>query len=346
MSEINVASAHRERTAEIRSAPTLVAQACLSVAENPTTSRTPRAGRIPHLPRILASGVVVVAAVGYVVFVTSTRIDRASLSTLVIDKTGVTALKSKPVESEFVSPQKSAYAAVKSAGASDPDGTGGYGKEWSGSTASGDAATQLVELLPTSAQARSVRAEAEAAYTDASALKAAHTTVTAHFTVPTLAGSFGVSFATAASSTTGATTGTAIVFSQGRAVAVEYLQSSTGGLSRADATTMARAEDTLLEKKEPSYSLTQTTRPLTLSVVYFLVSLLIAGLILLVPDLVRRRRTRRQERREEQARREYRARGAKSLRRRRQPAWAQRARSTGSSGPAKRVRRPFETRRH
>ena len=91
-------------------------------------------------------------------------------------------------------------------------------------------------ILPTSAQARLVRAEAEAAYSDKSSLQAAHITVTAHFSVPTVAGAFGVSVATAKSSTTSATTGTAIVFQQGRVVAVEYLQSSTGGLSRADAT--------------------------------------------------------------------------------------------------------------
>ena len=265
------------------------------------------------------------------VFVKSTRVDRASLSTLVIDRTGATALKSKPVESELVSPQKSAYAAVKKAAATDPDATGGYGKEWRGSTASGAAATQLVELLPSSAQARTVRAEAEAAYTDAASLKAANTTVTGHFTVPAAANAYGVSFATAASSTTSATTGTAIVFQQGRVVAVAYLQSSTGGLSRTDATTMARAEDALLEREEPSFSLTQTTRPLALSVLYFLVTALVAGLILLLPVLLRRRRARRQARREEQARREYRARGAKSLQRRRQPAWAQKARSAGSN---------------
>jgi hypothetical protein len=274
---------------------------------------------------------VVVGAVGYVVFVKSTRVDRAGLSALVVDRTAVTALRSKPVESEVVAPQKSAFAAVKKAAATDPDGTGGYGKEWSGSTASGDAATELVEILPSSAQARSVRAEAEAAYSDASSLKAAHTTVTAHFTVPALpGGAFGVSFATAKSSTTSATTGTAIVFQQGRVVAVEYLQSSTGGLSRTDATTMARAEDALLARNEPSFSLTQTTRPLALSVVYVLVTLLVAALILLIPGLVRRRRARRLARREEQARYEYRARGGKAMRRRRQPAWAQRARSAGS----------------
>jgi hypothetical protein len=272
----------------------------------------------------------VVAAVGYVVFVKSTRIDRSSLSALVIGQTGVRALHSKPVESELVSPQKSAFAAVKKAAASDPAGTGGYGKEWSGSTASGDAATELVELLPSSAQARLVRAEAQAEYSDASSLKAAHTTVTAHFTVTTVAGAFGVSFATAKSSTTSATTGTAIVFQQGRAVAVEYLQSSTGGLSRTDATTVARAEYALLERNEPGFSMTQTTRPLVLSVVYGLVALLVAGLILFLPGQVRRRRARRQARLEEQARYEYRARGGKAMRRRRPPAWAQRARSAGS----------------
>jgi hypothetical protein len=186
--------------------------------------------------------VVVVAAVGYVVLVKSTRIDRTSLSALVIDRTGVTALKSKPVDSAFVSPKKSAFAAVKKAATSDPDETGGYGKEWSGTTASGDAATQVVEILPTSAQAKVARAEAEAEYSDATSLKAADTTVTAHFAVPGVAGAFGVGVATAKSSTTSATTGTAIVFQQGRVVAVEYLQSSTGGLSRADATAIARSE--------------------------------------------------------------------------------------------------------
>jgi hypothetical protein len=306
----------------------LAAQAYLPVAENPTRS-TPR-WRPLHLPRVLAAAVVVVAAVGYVVFVKSTRIDRSSLSALVIGQTGVRALHSKPVESELVSPQKSAFAAVKKAAASDPAGTGGYGKEWSGSTASGDAATELVELLPSSAQARLVRAEAQAEYSDASSLKAAHTTVTAHFTVTTVAGAFGVSFATAKSSTTSATTGTAIVFQQGRAVAVEYLQSSTGGLSRTDATTVARAEYALLERNEPGFSMTQTTRPLVLSVVYGLVALLVAGLILFLPGQVRRRRARRQARLEEQARYEYRARGGKAMRRRRPPAWAQRARSAGS----------------
>jgi hypothetical protein len=323
-------AAHREHTAEVRIAPTFAPQAYLAVAEKPTTRSRLRSRPIAVLPRVLTSVVVAVAAVGYVVFVKSTRFDRTSLSALVIDRTGLAALKAKPVDSEFVSPKTSAFAAVKKAAASDPDETGGYGKEWSGSTASGDAATQLVEILPTSAQAAVARAEAEAEYSDATSLKAAHTTVTAHLTVPGVPGAFGVGIATAKSSTTSATTGTAVVFQEGRVVAVEYLQSSTGGLTHADATAVARAEHSLLERSEPGFSLTTTSRPLGLSMLYGLVTLLAAGSILLVPRLVRRRRDRRQARREEQARYEYRARGGKAMRRRRPPAWAQRARSAGS----------------
>jgi hypothetical protein len=320
----------REHTAEMWIAPTLAAQACIVVAEKPTTPSRARARDYGHLPRLIAAAVVVLAAIGYVVFVKNTRTDGTSLSALVIDQTGVTALKSKPVDSEFVSPKKSAFAAVKKAAASDPDETGGYGKEWSGTTASGNAATQLIEMLPTKAEATLTRTEAEAEYTDAASLKAAHTTVTARFSVPGVVDAFGVSVAMAKSSTTSATTGTAIVFQQGRVVGVEYLQSSTGGLSRADATAIARDEHALLERSEPGFSLTQTTRPLALSVVYGLVTLLVAGLILIVPRLVRRRRARRQARRVEQARYEYRARGGKAMRRHRPPAWAQRARSAGS----------------
>src|ERR1019366_6897765 len=95
------AAALREHTAEIRRAPTLAQQACFAVAEKPTTRSRPRERELGYLPRVLATVVVVVAAVGYVVLVKSTRIDRTSLSALVIDRTGVTALKSKPVDSAF-----------------------------------------------------------------------------------------------------------------------------------------------------------------------------------------------------------------------------------------------------
>jgi hypothetical protein len=283
--------------------------------------------RVARTPQLVAALIVVVSVVGYVLFVQSSHIDRKHLSSLVIEHTGVKALKPKPVEAQIVPPAKSAFAEMKKAAVKDASQTGGFGKEWSGSTASGDAATQLIELLPTSAQAKTVRSEAVAEYTDSKALKA-DTTVTSRFTLPTVPGSFGVSFVTAKSSTTTAASGTAIVYRIGRAVAVEYTQSSTGGLTRADATTIANAEHALLERSEADFTMVVRARPFWPSVVYALATLVIVGLILIIPGWVSRRRIRQQARRDARARYEYRARGGKAMRRRRPPAWAQPGRRT------------------
>jgi len=279
--------------------------------------------RVALIPRLVVALIVVVSVVGYVLFVQSSHVDRQRLSSLVIEQTGVKALKPKPVEAENVSPAKSSFAEMKKAAVTNPSQTGGFGKEWSGSTASGDVATQLVELLPTSAQAKTVRAEAVAEYTNSKTLKAADTTVTSRFTLPTLSGASGVSFVTAKSSTAAASSGTAIVYRIGRAVAVEYVQSSTDGLSRADATTIAEAEHALLERGEADFTMVVTSRPFWPSAIYVLATLVVVGLILIVPGWVVRRRIRKQAKREDQARYEYRARGSKALRRRRPPAWAQ-----------------------
>jgi hypothetical protein len=211
-------------------------------------------GLFARIPRLVAAVILCFSLVGYALFVHDSHIDRNHLSSLVIKHTGVQALKPKPAESETVAPAKSAFAEMKKAVANDPSGTGGYGKEWGGSTASGDAATLLVELLPSAAQAELVRSEAVAAYSNTKTLKAAHTTLTSRFTLSTVSRAFGVSFITAKSSTTSATSGTAIAFRIGRVVAVEYMQTSTGGLTRADAVKIAGAEHSLLEQSEADFS--------------------------------------------------------------------------------------------
>jgi hypothetical protein len=282
--------------------------------------------RFLKLPRVLAAVVVIVSGVGYVVFVKSSNIDRTHLASLVIQCTGVKTLKAKSVESQLVTASKSGFSEMKKAAATDPTETGGYGKVWSGSTASGDVVTELIVFLPTTSEAKLVRAEAVAEYSNTKDLKAAHTTLTSRFTLPSASGAFGARFVTAKSSTTGAGSSTAIVFQFNRAVAVEYAESTTGGLTQANAITIAKAEHTLLEQREPGFSIVQTIRPLELSVIYGLVSLVAIALVLVVPGWIRRRRLRRVARRDEQARYEYRARGGKQMRRRRPPAWAQRAR--------------------
>jgi hypothetical protein len=281
---------------------------------------------VARIPLLMVALVIVFSAIGYVMFVQDSHIDQRRLSALVIEQTGVKALKPKPANAQLVPPAKSQFAAMKKAAQIDPSQTGGFGKEWSGSSASGDAATQLIELLPSSAQAETVRSEAVANYTDSKSLKAADTTVTSRFTLPTVSGSVGVTLDTAKSSTTAASTGIVIVYRIGRAVAVEYVQSATGGLTRADATRMAKAEHALLERKEADFTMVVTSRPFWSSAIYVLATFVVAGMILIIPEWVGRRRIRRQARRDAQARYEYRARGGKNMRRRRPPAWAQTAR--------------------
>jgi hypothetical protein len=282
-------------------------------------------------PQLVAALILVASVVGYVLFVQSSHIDRTHLSSLVIEHTGVGALKPKPAESELVAPAKSSFAEMKKAWSVDPSQTGGYGKEWGGSTASGDAATQLIQLLPSSTEAKLVRSEAVAEYSDTKTLKAAHTTLTSRFTLPKVSGAFGLNFVTAKSTTTSAASGIAIVYRIGRVVAVEYVQSSTRGLTRADATTIADAEHALLERAEANFSMVVTSRPLWPSVIYVLATLALMGLVLIVPRWVHRRRIRHQARRNAQARYEYRARGGKALRRHRPPEWAQPARRLRST---------------
>jgi hypothetical protein len=277
-------------------------------------------------PRLVAVLIAAVSAVGYVHFVQTSHLDRKGLASLLIEHTGIKALKSKPVQSEVVDPLKSAFAALKASAKRDPADTGGFGEEWSGSKSSGDAATLLVEFLPTSSQAIVVRTQALAEYTNQKTLKAADTTVTARFTLPQVAGARGISYLTVKSSTTGATSSSSIVFQFDRAVAVVYLQTSSNGLGRADAEELATSEYALLERREPGFSIMATDRPVEATLIYALVTITLVALILTIPGLVRRRKIRRQKRQDERARYEYRARGAKSLRRRRPPSWAQRAR--------------------
>ncbi len=134
-------------------------------------------------------------------------------------------------------------------------------------------------------------------YSDTKTLKAVHTSLTSRFTLPAVPGSFGATFVTTKSSTTAAASGTAIVYQVGRVVAVEDIRSSSGGVTRADATSLANAEHTLLEHSEADFSLVETSRPLRLSVIYVSASLVLIGPIFVVPRGVGRHRIRQQVRR-------------------------------------------------
>ena len=79
--------------------------------------------------------------------------------------------------------------------------------------------------------------------------------------MPRLPDSSGSAYAEAASSTSVAGNGYAIVFRVGRTVVSELVQGGTGGLDQRDAEAIARSEGSLLERVEPGFTLTVTTRP-------------------------------------------------------------------------------------
>ncbi len=116
-------------------------------------------GLSARIPQLAIALTVVASVVGYLLLVQNSQIDRKHLSALVAEHTGVQTLKPTPVASELVAPAKSEFTEVKKAWSIDPSQTGGYWKERSGSTASGDAATQLVEVPPRSTQASLVRSD-------------------------------------------------------------------------------------------------------------------------------------------------------------------------------------------
>jgi len=83
----------------------------------------------------------------------------------------------------------------------------------------------------------------------------------------------------------------------------------------------------LLSNEEPGFSIAVTRVPLEASLVYAGVALVLAALALLAPEWVRqwggRRRQLRHEREVRRAREQYLARGRRTVRRQKAPAWSQ-----------------------
>ena len=172
-----------------------------------------------------------VGAVGYVVFVKRTQLETSRLSQLLIVHPGVAGLDAKAKQFELVPGSSSSYATVKKSAKSDPDETGGVARLWEGSSSSHNALTLLVNLLPDTAAARSTRAEAAAADLGPSSYSSEHLTFTNRFGVPGVPGALGSAYAEAASSTSVAGHGYAVVFRVGRTVVSELVQGGTSTLT-------------------------------------------------------------------------------------------------------------------
>lgn len=264
----------------------------------------------------------VLAAVGYLLFVKQTVVEPSRAGALIVDRTGLSQLPGRPSHSEVVPADGSSLKAVKDAARDDR--TAGYVKVWSGKSSTGEEASILVAALPTIGQAKKAQSEADGQYLHMSAaeLTSDHLSVSGRFGVPGVPGAAGVAYSIAKSSTTKAGTLDAVVLRQGRIVAVGYIESTSKGLVPADVQRLARAEDSRLAAVGPAFTQVGTTWPLVTSLVYWAVALVVALAVPLVPEGLARRRHRRERRRAERARYEYRARGRKDVRRHRAPEWA------------------------
>lgn len=285
----------------------------------------------PRARTIASAGLLVVALVGYLVFVSSTKADTTRISGLVITQPPVKGLKPLKNGRRSVPASSMPFAAATKAAKLHPDQTGAYATAWqapapgkgkASSSSSSLSANLLVELLPDTATATKVRREAVHSYTDTKALAKSSLAIASRFSVKGVPGSTGVMFTSTRPGASPTTAGYAVAFQFQRAVVVDFVQAPTSGGGVPDSSAIARSEYRLLHAAEPGFSLSVTSRPALPSLIYWIVAVAVASLPLLVPWWVRWRRERRAARRDARALYEVRSRGHKAVRRHRSPAWA------------------------
>ena len=132
---------------------------------------------------VIAVLILVVGAVGYVVFVKRTKVDTGRLSALVIVHPGVSGLKATAKEHALVPTSSSSYPTVKKSGESDPDHTGSFARLWEGSSSTHNAVTLLVDLLPDVAAAKATLGEAAKKQLGRSAYSSENLSFARRFTV-------------------------------------------------------------------------------------------------------------------------------------------------------------------
>jgi hypothetical protein len=268
--------------------------------------------------------VVVVAAVVYVFVFPSTTAQMSRMSALVVQDTGISALKPSPTKQSPTDPAKSAFAEVKKAAAAHPAATGSYGAEWEGTKASKNVASMILFLLPTEQDAATAQSQALSQYITGSTLAQEHFSLTARFGIPGVALGTGAAYSVAKSSTTPASAAYVTIYRVGRITAVQFLQSADGAQTETDAVHLTQAEAHRLTVAGPGFTLTGTSWPLWPSVIYWILVALLAVAAYLAPWVIGRLRAARAEREEHRRLSEYRSRGAKTVRRQRAPDWAQR----------------------
>jgi hypothetical protein len=274
--------------------------------------------------------VLVLAAVGFGVFIPQTRPDGKLLGRLVIAHTALSEVPHKAALSQSVPPSQSTFAVTRAAAKRNPDNTGLYAREWYISSSGPPEVGVVVQRLPTVAQAKAVLGDIDKQLVTAPSLPDETAVDGAAFSVPGVPGGRGESFqlndsTTASKPPVGSSYTTA--YRVGQVVVSELMVTTT---TRRDDTPIdadSKAGYHLLLGKEPGFSMARTRLPLEASLVYLVGALVVAALAVLAPEFtigtLRRRRRLHQEREQRRAREQYLVRGRRTVRRRRAPAWSQ-----------------------
>jgi hypothetical protein len=280
---------------------------------------------------IRAGAVLILALAGFFVFVRTPHVDRKLLRNLVIDHTATPGVAGRrPAISEPVPSSTSSFPAVKAASKSDPDNVGIYETEWYLTASTPPDAGILLTYLPNESAARETLTDAVKLLSKPPTLQGESATTPQRFSVTSVGGAHAVYSKLTTSAGNAAGYSYSLDFRVGRVVVSELIITKQSSLDTSAAETDAREEATLLERAEAGFTLSSVSTPVTASIVYWVVALVLVAGAFALPELaaaqVQRRHERREQRDNERSRSQYLARGRRAVQRHKAPAWRQSSR--------------------
>lgn len=268
-----------------------------------------------HKVRLAAAvAVLVLAGIGYGLFIPVTHVARAQLSQLTVARPPG-GFRVKPKTSGVVPATESLFPTLKEAAKRSPDQTGAYSVEWTGSTSSTDIVSMLVSLLPSHKEAAAVQAEAHRNYVEPDSFKADSYVFHGSFKVPGVPNASGALYSPTSSAKTTKPVA-AVVFHAGD-VAVTQFVINTAQVKKTEATAVSLARDQYqhLQSTAPGFSLQETSFPFVTSLIYWVAAVGIAAALYFAPVVVDRMRQRRRLARREAEQKALRRRGRKVVKR-------------------------------
>lgn len=272
--------------------------------------------------------VLVLAGVGYALFIPRDHVDRKLLGNLVVERTALAAVPAKSKLNQSIPGSESTFSVTKKAARQHPDDTGLFAREWYVAPNAPPEVGIVLQKLPTVAPTHAVFASVLAQLRTAPTLSTETTSSPRFFSVPGVPSAKGYSFLLD-DANTNAQVGTAysVAYQVGTAVVSELVVSTSTTRDPTAAIADVQAGSRLLVERESGFSMVVTTYPFTATLVFAVVSVIVAAGAVFLPELTAerlgRRRERRHEREHRKAREQYLARGRRTVRRGRAPAWSQ-----------------------